>query len=115
MSFPNGETVVRKRRALVVDPYSQETTLGSWATATTTNILGCAVSQGSTSEPLQDGRAQVVSDFTVFMPAGTDVTAQDRLTIRGVECQVDGHPFDWRSPFTGWAPGLAVNATRVEG
>lgn len=113
--FPNGETVTRLRATVVTDPYSTEPTAEDWSNPTELDIVGCGVALSGTTEPLQTARQAVDSDFDVFMPAGTDVTAQDRLLIRGLVCEVAGRPFDWRSPFTGWQPGLVVQAKIREG
>jgi hypothetical protein len=29
--------------------------------------------------------------------------------------EIDGEPGEWRSPFSGWHPGIEVAVTRVEG
>lgn len=113
--FAHGETVTRLRAPLVTDPYSDDTTERDWDNATELDINGCGVADGGSTEPLQDARNAADSDFDVFMPTGTDVAATDRLRIRGLVCDVAGRPFDWRSPFTGWEPGLVVQAKIREG
>lgn len=120
--FPHGETVTRVRAQAVTDPYSGEETGKEWPDLDESgdipgvdDIDGCAVWSGSSTEPLVDARDMVVSDFTIAAPSGSDILAGDRLVIRGLLCEVFGRPFDWRSPFTGWAPGLVVAANLVEG
>jgi hypothetical protein len=115
MDFPHGETVTRLRAEAIEDPYSGEDTEPDWEFPAELDIAGCAVAPGGSSEPLLEARNAVDSDFDVFMPAGTDVTAADRLRIRGLVCEVAGRPFDWSSPFTGWQPGLVVQAKIREG
>ena len=110
-----GETVTRLRGVLVVDPYSGEDSVLDWETPGELDVPGCGVAAGSTDDPNLDARDAVVSDFTVYAPAGSDVEPADRVIIRGFICEVVGRPFEWRSPFTGWAPGLVVKANVVEG
>lgn len=113
--FPHGETVTRRRGAPVTDPYSGEETGVDWSTPTDVDIAGCAVAIGSTDDPTMVARDAVVSDFTVYAPPGTAVLPSDRLVIRSLVCEVVGRPFEWRSPFTGWEPGVVVHANVVEG
>lgn len=113
--FAAGETVTRRRGTPVLDPYSQEETGTDWKTPDDLEILDCAVADGGSLEPLEDARNAVVSDFDVIAPFGSDVTARDRLVIRGLVCEVVARPFDWRSPFTGWQPGTVIKAKIVEG
>ena len=115
MMFAHGETVVRLRGTPATDPYSGEASGLAWTTPNTLVIEGCGVASGGSMEPLTDARNAVESDFDVIAPIGVDVTAADRLVIRGLTCQVQGRPFDWRSPFTGWAPGALIRAKIVEG
>lgn len=114
MDFPHGETVTRLRATNVIDPYSGEN-VEDWSVPTTKDFPRCAVAPGGSTEPLSADRQSVESDYDVMFPSGSDVTARDRLIIRGAVCQVDGEPFDWKSPLTGWAPGLVARATKVVG
>jgi hypothetical protein len=116
MTFPYGETVAVVRASLVDDGYGNQTP--DWSAATSTPHEGCAVAQGAKGGATEDAtgdRNVVVSDLVVFMPAGADVLATDRLEIRGRVYEVVGEPFDWRSPFTGTAFGTAVYCNRAEG
>lgn len=106
--YPFGETVVVRRATPVEDPYSGEVTDYSWADATDTEIPGCIVWPGETDEPNRVAREIVDVIITVAMPPGTDVTAQDRVVVRGEVYEVDGAPFDYRHPMTGWRPGTVV-------
>lgn len=116
MDFPHGETVAVLTAGEVTDPYSGGT-VESWADGdvAATPVDGCGVAGGGSLEPLQDARNAVVSDFDVIMPPGTVVTSANRVIVRGLTCTVEGRPFDWRSPFTGWAPGVIVHAKIMEG
>jgi hypothetical protein len=57
----------------------------------------------------------VVAQPQAYLPAGTAVTAASVLVIRGDRYEVDGEPADWRDPFDGWTPGIAVPLRRVTG
>jgi hypothetical protein len=119
MTWPHGETVTRLRAHPVPDPYSGDTVL-SWETPDELPIQGAAVApvQAAPTESrnaVGETRSAVSSGFTVYLPTGSDVTARDRIRVRGKVYRVAGEPADWRSPWTGWAPGLVIICDRVEG
>lgn len=111
--LPHGETVTRLRPGTRTDRTGN--TVPDHEDPTSTTIDGCAVWSGATTDPLLAGRELALADFTVAMPAGTDIKPDDRLTIRGNTCDVVGVPFDWVNPFTGWTPGLVVQANLAKG
>jgi hypothetical protein len=113
--FAYGETVTRQRGVAATDPYSGTSTGLDWTTPTTLAIAHCGVADGGSLEPAEAARNAVDSDFDVILPAGSDVTAADRLVIRGLVCDVAGRPFDWANPFTGWQPGMIARAKIREG
>lgn len=113
--FPHGETVTRLRGTAITDPYSGEATGISWSTPNTLAIEGCGFNPGQSSEPVQDARNAVITQPEVYAPTGSDVLAGDRLVVRGKTYEVKGDPADWRSPFTGWEPGMVIALERVEG
>lgn len=115
LMFAHGETVTRQRGVPVTDPYSGTTTALDWTTPDELDIDGCGVALAGSVEPLVNVRNPVDSDFDIFMPTGSDVWPVDRLVVRGLVCEVAGRPFDWTSPFTGWQPGLVVQAKIREG
>lgn len=116
MQFPHGETVYVIRAARVTDPYSGEEEYLDWTDTTRTPYEGCAVGPRVTDEPARSGEAPVLTEATVFNPdPDMDVTARDRLEIRGVVWDIDGEPFYWRSPLSGWAPGWQINVKVREG
>lgn len=94
----NGETVTRLRAAAAkVDPYSQTSVL-DWKSAPPAEqeltTLAPAEPRPS-SEPVESARNSVVSGYTLYLPPGTDVTAQDRMRVRGEVFDVLGDPADW--------------------
>jgi len=54
--------------------------------------------------------------YTLYLPQGTQLRSTDLVTVRGeAGFQVQG-PADlvqWRSPFTGWAPGTVAVVRRA--
>lgn len=114
MNFPYGDTVQILTAGTKTDPYSNEST-DDWSTATSVDVPGVGVEPRPSGEPLQDARNQVVSGFTLYMPGGTAITAANRVVVRGQTYDVLGEPAVWRSPFTGWEPGIVVQVERSEG
>lgn len=113
--FAFGETVVRLRAVVVLDPYSGEPVALDWTDPDQLDINGCAFAPGGSEEPLEQGRNAVVTSPTVYAPTGADVEARDRLVIRGRTWDVDGDPADWRHPMTGWMPGVVIPLKEVAG
>lgn len=94
-------------------------------------VAGCWIYTESSTE-LQagrgtgnDGHDTITSKTVLIAPYGADITAVDELVApasepvppqyRGARFKVDGEPFPWRSPLTGWAPGVQVNLVEVRG
>jgi hypothetical protein len=114
MDFSYGETVQVLTAGTTTDPYSGEPA-EDWDTATSADVTGVAVEPRPSGEPLQDARNQVTSGFTLYMPQGAAITSKNRVSVRGATYDVLGEPADWRSPFTGWEPGIVVQVERSEG
>lgn len=108
-----GETVIVQRADIVTDRYSGEQTETSWDAVTEHTIAHVLCEPRPTSEPLQDHRNSVVSGWTLYLPAGSDITPQDRVVVRGLTHEVLGELADWR--FGRWRPGVVVQCQRVEG
>ena len=109
-----GETVQVLTAGTIEDPYSGETQ-PDWTNPTSVVVEGVAVEPRPSSGPLQDARNAVVSGYSLYMPTGTAIGPQNRVTVRGKTYDVLGEPADWRSPFTGWRPGLVVQVGLTEG
>lgn len=112
---PHGETITRLRAAPVLDPYSQEVTGLDWDDTTDLEIPRCAVDDSKTREVLDASRNAVVTDFVIWPDDQYDVTAADRLVIRGLTCEIVGRPSTPRNPFTGDEPGMEIAANIWEG
>jgi hypothetical protein len=61
------------------------------------------------------GRDTITTQPAVYLPAGAQVDGLSAVTAGGVRYEVDGNPSVWRSPFTGWAPGVEVRLKVVTG
>lgn len=107
------ETVTVLAATAAVDGYGDPTL--DWTTPTRTDVLAIGVEPRPSAEPVQDARNSVTSGWTVYLPAGTVVTARNRLEVRGLVYDVLGDPADWRAAFSPWAPGLAVQCSRTVG
>lgn len=60
--------------------------------------------------------ARLTTGLTMVAPVDCGITARHRVVLPdGQEFRVEGSPGEWRSPFTGWAPGVQIELERVEG
>jgi hypothetical protein len=109
LTYPFGQSITLVGRSRSgEDAYGNDT----WTESTTT-VVG-VFAPGGSSELVQ-GQDTVISQPTVYLPAGTDVTAVDQIEVGGVRYLVDGTPNTWASPFTGWKAGVEVRLERVTG
>ena len=108
-----GEPVTVLSAPLAADEYGTPSAERDWDSATSTVIHGCAVAPRSSSELTDPGRLAVIVGLTVYLPAGSVVSPQDRMLVRGDLYEVDGEAGVWVSPFTGWSPGVEVALRRV--
>ena len=106
-----GETVVIVTPAKDADAYSGDPATDESEVA----VDGVAVEPRPSSEPQQDARNAVTSGFTLYLPAGTVIGPENAVRVRGGTFSVLGEPAVWRSPFTGWEPGVIVQCERTEG
>lgn len=103
MTFAFGQTVTIVRGGAVTFP-----TMGDLPSTTSTDVDNCATWPAQSNE-LIFGQDTVTWNLELVVPAGTDLLATDQVVISGVTYDVVGQPMDWRSPFTGWAPGRQVH------
>lgn len=113
MNFPYAEAVTVLTAGTVTDPYSGEAST-TWATYTERDE-SCAVAPGGSTEPTIVDRDAIDSTFDLIFDHDPGITAAERVVVRGLTCEVDGHPFSYVSPFTGWAPGTVVRVKVREG
>lgn len=107
-----GERIVRLRRTQVdLDRYNNP--VHAWASVLLPERA--AVDPGGSSEPVEAGRAPVVTKPRLFFPGSwPDIVSDDRLIVRGHLYAVAGRPAEWRSPWTGLG-GLVVELNEVSG
>ena len=109
--FVFGETVTIVPGSPGTDSYGDPLPI----TRTGGDITGCGVAPRYSTEPTERGRQGVIVGLTVYAPTGSDILSTDSLIVRGAEYVVDGEPAAWRSPFSGWAPGIEVAIRRAVG
>lgn len=78
-------------------------------------VTGAAVRVVGSDEKAAEGGSSVATTVEVILPAGTVVSANDRIRVRGLVYEVDGEPEDQKDPSTGGRPGVKVIARRVTG
>ena len=111
MDFLYGETLTVRSIVTTADQYGDSTT------AVTTASWGpCAVAPRSSSEQADPQAPAVVTGLSIYGPPRT-LDADDEIVIgSGTYAgtwKVEGLPGDWKSPFTGWHPGMAVAVKRA--
>lgn len=103
--FSAGSQVVRIRRKEIEDPYSGQTTLGDWASASEQTLDGAYVAASSTQSRAEAGRTQLLEEKSLYLDdPNADVQAQDRIRAGGVIYLIDGMPSADTNPWTGWQP-----------
>jgi hypothetical protein len=76
-------------------------------------VDGCVIWPRSSTETL-NAQDTVIVGLSLWLPAGTAISATDRVTIDGLTYEVEGEPGTFGpSPFTGTTAGILVALTRV--
>lgn len=104
----NGETVTVVRQVAARDDAGSRRN-----TTTTTDVGGCAVRPLASTETDEAGRDTLTDTFEIIAPPGADITATDRLIVRGLSFDVDGTPTDTTDSMSGVNAGLRVVAKQV--
>lgn len=110
-----GETVIRERARLALDPYSNELTVLDWSTPDLLQIEGTAIAPGTSTEARQVNRAPVTTPMSIYGPPAMDVKPRDRIRARSGLWEVEGEVANWINPFTGWEPGAEFAIKKWEG
>lgn len=116
MRLRHGETVTVISRA-GLDRWGQP------LPGATRTVSGCAVAPrtgaayGSIRTTEQDFQAATVTtSHVLYAPYDAGILPSDViLRADGSRWHVDGDPGSWRSPHSGWAPGLEIPITAVTG
>lgn len=115
MRLGAGENVTRLRPQTSIDRYSGEHRPDWTMPPSSVTTSGWGVDDSRSTEPLQDGRTEVVTDFVLYCHKAADVLPGDRVIVRGFTCEVVGRPATWNNPMTGRKAGFVVRANLVEG
>lgn len=107
MDFPYGEMVTLRSTVSTTDDHGDTTEV-----VTDVPWGPCAVAPRTSSETTDPHAPAVIVGLTIYGPE-VEIHADDTVLIRGEVYQVEGVPGSWRSPFTGWAPGLEVAVRRA--
>ena len=111
--FPFGETVQFKAYQEGAED-SHGNPVESWASPVPSD--GWGFDPGGSVESYGPGRDMVVTSPRLFRQSRAFLPGRrDRVIVRGREYAVDGDPADWRSPLTGWEPGIVVTLEVVSG
>lgn len=114
LSMPHAGSVLRARRTVVTDPYSQQPVPGGdWGADET--IEGAHVTGAQSVLTEADGRQQQTTRPTLVCPAGADVRVGDRITDGDRVFEVAAHAAKATNPFTGWTPPQEVPLKEVTG
>lgn len=108
--FPFGESATLSVRVVTGRDSDGNDVYGSSDTV----VDLCGFDPGLSSE-IVGGQDTVTTQPTLYMPPGSVAGHVDTVTVRGVTYDVDGEPTVWRSPFTGWTPGVVVKLKSVTG
>lgn len=100
-------TVVIVSTTTTRDQYGDETVTTSEAAWS-----GAVMAPRFSNEEHNSSSPAVVVGLTVYGPTVT-LDSDDQLRIDGVLYDIDGLPGVWKSPFTGWAPGVEVAVKRA--
>ena len=114
--FAYGETVTVLAATQVEDEYGNSTE--SWTNPTTVAVVeGVGVEPRPSGETFQNDRNASTNGFTLYDPSSAldVVTARHRIEVRGSVWPVLGDAAMWRSPLTGWEPGVVVQVGRTDG
>lgn len=103
-------SVIRKRAAAKLDPYSSRATGLDWGAADLRRIHDVSVLDEPAVE-VSGRQDQVVRVMTVRAPGCPDVRARDRLTVGGLDWDVDGAP----QRYTEGIRHTVIKLKRVEG
>jgi len=107
-----GETVTVQRPTTTTNRYGD--TVRS-TTVTTHDVTHVAVAPAGQDEDPINRTTGEVADFDLYCSPDADITATDRVVVRGGTFEVIGPPAVWVSPYTGREPGLVVRVKRVIG
>lgn len=89
-------TTVTVERAPYKD--SRGTKVRDWSNASASEISGCIVQPVQGETAWTDPTQAVTVRARLWLPPGSDVEADDRVTANGVMYAIAGAPMPWQSP-----------------
>lgn len=108
------ESVTIQRATSTTDRYGA--TVDSWTSPTETEVHGCMFAPKSSTEAHENGRQAEIAGGDLYLPAGTDILATDRVVVRGETHTVHAGPASWKSGYTfPGERGIHVEVRRVVG
>lgn len=109
MNFPHGVIVT------VVSTTTTDDGLGNTTTETVESEWGpCAIAPRYATESADPRVPPVVVGEIIYGPI-RPLDSDDALVVGDRRYEVDGLPAEWRSPFSGWEPGMEVPVKRTAG
>ena len=94
MNLGGGEEVTILAPGTGTDDYGND--VEDWSAPTETTVTTIApLEPRPQGETFQNDRNAVVSGWTLYLPAGTVVSPQNRVRVRGKVYPVQGEPADW--------------------
>lgn len=110
--FDFGETITVQRRA-ERDPVGDHIAAPVPHSISGVGIAPETGSSAPSSTEATGERSTVIVWRYLYCPAGADIQASDAVILPdGRTYLVDGEPAAWKSPYSGWTPGVVV---RVKG
>ncbi|MET0490363.1 MAG: hypothetical protein ABW143_09025 [Acidimicrobiales bacterium] len=111
---PVGETIVRLRAGASTDEDRYGDPLPS--DDVRTPITGAMFDPGGTREPAEVGRQPVITTPKLyFRDQEPNLSAGDRVEVRGLVFDIEGDLAVWVNPWTGRTEGTVVELKRVNG
>lgn len=80
-----------------------------------TSITGGAFAPGGSIEPVEVGRAPVITTPKLYFLATVDIAEGDRVLVDGITYTVEGKPAAWHSAWGSGLAGLVVELKVVAG
>lgn len=117
MTFPHGQTVQRRRRALTADPYNATHQVRGGAWGDPVALAGVFVAESSASFTSSATREQRTVLVSLFGPPDMDVIPGDQITAPGFDTPFYVHEIALagKNPWSGWQPVKEIPLELTEG
>jgi hypothetical protein len=108
-----GEYITRVTPGALTSTRDDNGNLEREADVSTTVLIKAFAPRFTDPEAAQPQGVRVISGGIVYGYRGTPLTPFDRLTIRGLDYQVDGELGDWLSPYDNAPEGIEFSVKRA--